>query len=70
MIRRVAALRTNLDGEYQLFVINIGGGLIKNCEYLFKFEAKFEKSLKPSKGLGRSSSRKKSEVKNLVRLSL
>jgi hypothetical protein len=46
MMRRVTALRSKQYGEYRLSAINDSGESIKNREYLTKFEAKFEQSLK------------------------
>ncbi len=70
MMRRVTTLRSKQYGEYRLSAMNYGGESIKNHEYLTELEAKFEKSLKASKGLEKSPPVKKSEVKNLVGLSL
>jgi hypothetical protein len=66
MMWRVTTLRSKQYGEYGLYAIKYCGESIKNREYLTKFEAKFKKSLKPSKGVERIPSVKKSEIKNLV----
>ncbi len=63
MMRRVTTLRSKQYGEYGLSAIKYCGESIKNCEYLTEFEAKFKKSFKPSKGLERIPSVKKSEIK-------
>jgi hypothetical protein len=50
MNRKVATLLTKQYGEYWLSAINNSGESIKNREYLFEFEAKFEKSLNTEYG--------------------
>jgi hypothetical protein len=70
MMWRVTTLCSKQYGEYGLTVIKYCGESIKNHEYLTEFDAKFEKSEKKSKGLERIPSMKKSEIKNLVGLSL
>jgi hypothetical protein len=46
MMRRVTTLRSKQYGEYRLSAINYSRESIKNREYLTKFKANFEKSLK------------------------
>jgi hypothetical protein len=70
MMRRVATLCIKQYKEYRLSAINKSGESIKNREYLIEYESKFEKFVNRSKGLGKSPSVKKSEVKILVGLSL
>ncbi len=70
MMRRVATLCSKVYREYGLSVINNSLESIKNVKYILQFEAKFKKSLNRVRGLGGVHLWKKSEVKNLVGLSL